>query len=895
VAETGAWHTMAPEAVVGALKTDAVTGLASAEAQARLAAVGPNELRPAERTPAWKRFLSQFNDFMIWVLGVAVLVSAFEGEIVDAIAILAILLINGVLGYLQESRAEQAMEALRRLAAPTATVVRDGRQTTVPAAELVPGDVVVLAAGDNIPADGRLLEAAALRIDESSLTGESVPASKHVEPLGDEMLALGDRRNMVYASTSVATGRGRFVVTETGQATEVGRIAELLEAQEPESTPLQSELRTVGKRIALAVLAVAALVFAIGAYQAFHAGGNEFRAHLTTALLVAISLAVAAIPEGLPATVTVALSLGVRRMAERNAIVRKLHAVETLGATTFICSDKTGTLTRNEMLVRRIVVGTDDVEILPDWAERPLDRLPDTEDRALLLRIAASCNDAEPLEDGGYLGDPTETALLAASDHLESPGRIRPRRIFEVPFDSERKRMTTAHDIDGRHVAYMKGGADVVLGLCTHALIHGETVPMTEELALLVHERNETLASRGFRTLALAFRELGDFMPAEEDAEAVETSMTYVGLVGLVDPPRAEVPEAIDTCRHAGIQVAMITGDHALTARAIAREVGLIARGDERVVTGSELERMSDEELAAVVEGVRVYARVDPAHKLRIVDALKMHGEVVAMTGDGVNDAPALKRADIGVAMGLVGTDVSREAADMVLGDDDFATIVEAVREGRAVFDNLRKVILFLLSCNVSEVLIVFTTTFFAVGGPVLLPLQLLWINLVTDGLPALALGVDPAEPGLMDRPPRSAAEGILVRRRQLQILWQGTLLTAAGLLVYLWADFFAPGHSAARAQTMLFTAIVLVQLLHAFSFRSVGRSIFSRASLENRWLLAALLGSMSLQLLVLYAPPLQAVFSTVPLTGLDWLAVAVSALLPIAVMDAVKVYRASR
>jgi P-type Ca2+ transporter type 2C len=893
VAATRVWHAMTAEAVVSELRTDGSAGLTSAEAAARLASVGPNQLRPPERTPAWKRFLGQFNDFMIWVLAVAVLVSAFEGEVADAIAILAILLINGILGYVQESRAERAMEALRELAAPTATVVRDGRQQTVPAAELVPGDVVVLAAGDSIPADGRLLEAAALRIDESSLTGESVPGAKRAECLGDEGLVLGDRRDMVYASTSVATGRGRFVVTETGEATEVGRIAELLEAQEPEATPLQRELKTVGKRIAIAVLAVAALVFAIGVWQTYRAGG-DIRAGVTTALLVAISLAVAAIPEGLPATVTVALSLGVRRMAERNAIVRKLHAVETLGATTFICSDKTGTLTRNEMRVRRIVVGTDDVEVLPDWAERPLDRVPDTADRALLLRIAASCNDAEPLEDGGYLGDPTETALLAAADHLEAPERLRPPRIAEVPFDSERKRMTTVHELDGERMAYMKGGADVVLGLCTHARLHGELTPMTEELLLLILECNEALASTGYRTLALAFRALSPSETAEEDTDALENSMTYVGLVGLVDPPRPEVPAAIETCRHAGIHVAMITGDHALTARAIGREVGLLT-GDERVVSGAELEQMSDAELARVVEDVRVYARVDPAHKLRIVDALKSHGEVVAMTGDGVNDAPALKRADIGVAMGLVGTDVSREASDMILGDDDFATIVEAVHQGRAVFDNLRKVILFLLSCNASEVLIVFLTTFFSTAGPVLLPLELLWINLVTDGLPALALGVDPAQPGIMDRPPRSAEEGILVRRRQWQIVWQGALLAAAGLLVYVWADFLSPGHSPQRARTMLFTAIVLVQLLHAFDFRSDTRSIWSLESLRNRWLIAALIGSMALQMLVIYLPALQPIFATVPLGLSDWLAVILAALLPIIVIDVLKVTRAQR
>ncbi len=888
MAEREAWHAMSPGAVSSALATDPVRGLSSEEAASRLAAAGRNELRPSRRTPGWMRFLGQFNDFMIWVLGVAVVISAFVGELIDAVAILAIVLLNGVLGFIQESRAERAMEALRELAAPTASVVRDGRQQEIAAALLVPGDVVVLTAGDSVPADGRLLESAALRVDESSLTGESVPSAKHTEELTDERLALGDRQDMVYAGTAVAVGRGRYLVTETGGETEVGRIAEMLEAQQPEATPLQRELKTVGKRIALLVLGVAAVVFAVGVRQAA-ASGVPLTQGLAIALLVAISLAVAAIPEGLPAIVTVALSLGVRRMAERSAIVRKLHAVETLGSTTFICSDKTGTLTRNEMRLRRMAVGTDLVEVLPDWAERPSDRVPDAADRSLLLAIAASCNDAEPVE-GGYLGDPTETALLAAADHLEAPERVRPRRVHEVPFDSERKRMTTVHDLDGERVAYMKGAPDIVLGLCTHVRLHGETVAMTEELELLLHEQDEMLASQGFRTLAAATRPLPVDEPIPGD-DALECGMTYVGLAALVDPPRAEVPDAIATCKRAGIRVAMITGDQAPTARFIGTEIGLLEPG-ERVVTGTEIERMSDADLKAAVEDVRVYARVDPAHKLRIVDALKAHGEVVAMTGDGVNDAPALKRADIGVAMGLVGTDVSREASDMVLADDDFSTIVHAVHEGRAVFDNLRKVILFLLSCNVSEVLIVFVTTFFS-STPVLLPLQLLWINLVTDGLPALALGVDPPASDIMARRPRSAEEGILVRRRQLQVLWQGALLAAAGLLVYVWAEVVMPGHSAERARTMLFTAIVLAQLLHAFDFRSERRSVWSVSSLRNRWLVAALVGSMSLQAIVVYVPPLRAVFSTTPLTAADWGAVVVAALLPIAVIDLVKVWRA--
>jgi len=885
------WHVLSADETLARLETDAETGLTPEEAARRLAESGPNELRRGEKSPAWKMFLGQFNDFMIWVLMVAVVISAAEGQMLEAFAITAILILNGVLGFVQEYRAEKSLEALKQMSAPTATIIRGGTEQEIAAVELVPGDIVLLEAGDKIPADGRLVDDAALRIEEASLTGESRPASKHAKETCESECVLGDRINMVFAGTSVAVGRGRYVVTDTGQNTQMGRIADLIAAQEDEKTPLQRELKGVGKRIALLVLGVAAIVFAVGVWQAWQASGESFmvalsheafRSRITVALLVAISLAVAAIPEGLPAIVTVALSLGVRKMAERNAIVRKLHAVETLGSTSFICSDKTGTLTKNEMTVRRLLVGTDLVEVLPDWGISPEDHTPNEDDQCLLLEIASSCNDAHFTADGVLVGDPTETALIVAADELHS-GHRRPKRTAEVPFDSERKRMTTVHAVDGTRIAYMKGGGDVVLGLCTHALLRGETVPMTEELRASLHDHNSTLASSGFRTLAFAYR------PLDADTvvdESVESAMTYVGIMGLVDPPRTEVAEAIEVCHKAGINVAMVTGDHALTARAIGAEIGLLE--GKQVLTGVELGAMTDDELFNVVEDVRIYARVDPEHKLRIVDALKKRGHTVAMTGDGVNDAPALKKADIGVAMGRVGTDVSREAADMVLADDKFATIVDAIRQGRAVYDNLKKFILFLLSCNVSEVLIIFTTTFFA-DTPALLPLQILWINLVTDGFPALALGVDPASPRVMDRKPRDAKESVLAPRRQAQVLWQGALITLAGLIMYVWADFFMPGHSAERAQTMLFVAMVVTQLIHAFSFRSESRTIFSAYSFKNKWLNIAFLGSFALQLLVIYAPPLQKVFSTQALSLSDWGAVSIAVLVPTVLIDIVK------
>ncbi len=886
------WHVLAPAEAVSQLETDAAAGLTTERAAALLGQWGPNELQRGEKSPAWKMFVAQFNDFMIWVLMVAVAISALEGQMLEAFAITAILILNGVLGFIQEYRAEQSLEALRQLSAPTATVIRDGVEQDIPAGELVPGDIVLIESGDKIPADGRLVDDAALRVEEASLTGESRAATKHAGATCEAVCVLGDRTNMVFAGTSVAVGRGRYVVTDTGQHTQMGRIAELLAAQEDEKTPLQQELKSVGKRIAVLVLAIAAIVFAVGVLQAWQATGESFsaalthdafRARLTVALLVAISLAVAAIPEGLPAIVTVALSLGVREMADRNAIVRKLHAVETLGSTSFICSDKTGTLTKNEMTVRRLLVGTDLTEVLPDWATSPVDNTPHDADQALLLEIASSCNDAHFTADGVLVGDPTETALIVAADELDS-GHRRPRRIAEVPFDSERKRMTTVHEVDGSRIAYLKGGGDVVLGLCSSALLRGEVVPMTEELRSALTERNATLASGGFRTLAFAYREVAADTPVT--AEALEVDMVYVGIMGLVDPPRPEVADAIDICHKAGINVAMVTGDHALTAKAIGADIGLLE--GKQVLTGVELASMTDDELYEAVEDVRIYARVDPEHKLRIVDALKRRGHIVAMTGDGVNDAPALKKADIGVAMGKVGTDVSREAADMVLADDNFATIVEAVRLGRSVYDNLKKFILFLLSCNVSEVLIIFITTFFA-STPALLPLQILWINLVTDGFPALALGVDPASPRVMERKPRNAKESVLAPRRQAQVLWQGALITLAGLIMYVWADFFMPGHSAERAQTMLFAAMVLTQLVHAFSFRSETRSIFSAYSFKNKWLNIAFLGSFALQMLVIYAPPMQKVFSTQALSLSDWGAVACAVLVPTILIDIVK------
>ena len=894
-------HTLPASSVAAALGVSPDAGLSADEVAARQDRTGPNRLHEERLTPAWLIFARQFQDFMIYVLLAAVTIAALQGDVVEAIAILAILLLNGVLGFVQESRAQSALASLNQLSAPVATVVRDSTEGDIPAEQLVPGDIVLLEAGDSIPADGRLLEAAALRVIESALTGESEASSKDADAIAPADAPLGEQGGMVFAGTAVAVGRGRFVVTATGQATQVGRIADLLAQTPDKQTPLQRELDRVGRRIALIVLAIAAIIFAEEALVALRTlhepsisaafADSAFRSATAAGLLVAVSLAVAAIPEGLPAIVTVALSLGVRRMAERNAIVRRLHAVETLGSTTFICTDKTGTLTRNEMEVQRVLVGLDAAGVSPNGAIEPDSVAPHPADLALLMTMAAANNDARLGADGELLGDPTETALLAAAEVL-APGHPQPPRVDELPFDSHRKRMTTVHEADGARVSFTKGGADVVVPLCTRALLRGQEVVLDETLRGRINAMNSEFAEAGYRTLAFAQRRLDSPAGALDTAES---DLTYVGILGLVDPPRAEVPAAIAECRRAGIHVAMITGDHVLTARAIAQDVGLLGESaGVGAISGRELEAMTDEDLAGTVCATRVFARVNPEHKLRIVAALQRQGEVVAMTGDGVNDAPALKSADIGVAMGQVGTDVARDASDLVLADDNFATIVHAIELGRVVYDNLRKAILFLLSCNMSEVLVVFVTALIS-PATTLLPLQLLWINLITDGLPALALGVDPSEPKVMDRPPRDARESILSAGAQLQIAWQGAVMTVTALGLYYGIAPLIAGTTASQARTMLFSTLVLTQLLHAFDFRSTSSTVWSLRSLENRWLVFSLGGSMALQAAIIYLPALSGIFRTAPLSAMQWIAVLGVGVVVVVVMDAAKMLLARR
>jgi Ca2+-transporting ATPase len=888
--EVVTWHALTADEAVRALRTDPEDGLSGEEAGGRLAEYGPNLLKEFKRKPAVLRFLAQFNDFMIWVLLAAVVISgALLREYIDAAVIMVIVLLNAVLGFAQESRAEQAMRALKKMSAPTAKVIRLGAEEIVPAGELVRGDVIVVEAGDLVSADSRLLTSANLRTDESSLTGESVAAEKDAGASVEPEAGVGDRANMVFAGTHVEYGRGTAVVVETGHSTQVGQIARLLEESEAGSTPLQLELRNVGKRVVYICIAIVVIVFAVGM-----ARGNDF----AIMLLFAVSLAVAAIPEGLPAIVTITLALGTQAMARLNAIVRNLPAVETLGSADYICSDKTGTLTLNRMTVTDVMFGDSSCYLFEDAREAA-----DFRATALstMLIGAALCNDARRGAGGGFIGDSTEVAILAAA---EASGFQKTRldhecpRIAEIPFDSDRKMMTTVHREDGGFVVYSKGAAEAVVERCTRVLGPGGEEALSDAARRSILTHTAELGSQTLRTLAMACKRLSDDPGV---AGSLESDLVFVGALAMKDPPRREAFHALDTCRKARIRVAMITGDHRATAEAVARELDILRPG-LRLLEGRDLERMSPEVLVSQVEDIGVYARVSPGHKVKIVEALKARGHVVAMTGDGVNDAPALKRADIGVAMGIAGTDVAKEASDMVLADDNFATIVAAVRQGRVIFNNLKKFIYFLLSCNISEVLTMFIAM--VVGFPLpLVPAQVLWINLVTDGLPALALGVDPPEPDVMERPPRIPGENILSLPRQRRLLWQGLLITAGALaafilsrylLGYNWSDT-AVGGGLDASRTVLFTTMVLSQLFHSFNLRSETRSLFASPPWENTALVGAFLISVGLQMAVLYLPFMHRAFHTQAPSLSAWILIFLCALIPVLLIDRIKVLLARR
>jgi Ca2+-transporting ATPase len=891
------------EQVVAALGTDARLGLSGSEARSRLAQYGTNELEAETPVPAWRKFLAQFQDILVVLLLAATAISAalwfYERDAAlpyEAFAIAAVVLLNAVLGYIQEARAESAVAALRRMAAAQAQVIRDGVRTRVAAAEVVPGDIVLIEEGDTIAADARIVQSTALQTAEAALTGESLPVSKVPTAIAGDA-SIGDRHNMVYSGTSATYGRGAAVVVATGMQTEMGRIAGMLRDVPDETTPLQKELDRVGKLLGAVVVVIAVVMIATIIVAEDISGPSA----IFDVLILGVALAVAAVPEGLPAVVTAVLSIGVQRMARRNAIVRHLRAVETLGSADVIASDKTGTLTKNEMTVRAVVTASGRTTLsgtgYAPAGEVVFDGDPASHGALRLelrrvLAVADRANNAVLQENDGrwtVQGDPTEGALIVAARKAGLAAEAldaRFPRVGEIPFSSERKMMSTVHaDAEQNHrlLLFAKGAPDVLLGRCSHELVGEQARPLTPGRRTEILAANDVLAGDALRTLGIAFRELpGRVMAAGEVDERLEQDFVLAGLVGMIDPPREEAREAVARAKHAGIRSVMITGDHPMTAAVIATALGIA--GEARAITGTELDQLSDADLVRESGAVSVFARVNPEHKLRIVTALQHQGAVVAMTGDGVNDAPALKTADIGIAMGITGTDVSKQAADMVLADDNFASIVAAVEEGRAIFSNIRKFLRYLLSSNIGEVM----TMFFGVllarvielprnGDAVVLPLlatQLLWINLVTDGAPALALGVDPAEPGIMDAPPRSKNEGVITRR-----MWAGIgtvgIVMAAGTLLVLDASLpggLVPGSGDLRyAQTMAFTTLMMFQLFNVFNARSDETSAFTRV-FTNRWLWAAVGLSLGLHIAVVYVPFLQQAFSTIGLSASDWL-----------------------
>jgi P-type Ca2+ transporter type 2C len=859
------WHTLTVDEATQRLETRTDSGLSSDQAAGRLAQFGSNELKEKRARPPWRMLLGQFSDFMIIVLIAAAIISGFVGDVEDTVVIIVIVILNAAIGFVQEYRAERAMAALKRMAAVSAHVLRDGRIETVSAAELVPGDVVLLESGNVVPADLRISEAARLKIDESALTGESVAVEKQISPISGIGSTLGDRLNLAYKGTIIVHGRGQGMVVATGVSSELGKIAALLSEDTDIKTPLQHRLARFGKRLAIAVLAICVLVFLIGMLR----GEPPLLMFMT-----AVSLAVAAIPEALPAVVTISLALGARKMVKQHALIRRLPAVETLGSVSYICSDKTGTLTQNKMHVTAL------------YADDVLHKLWPTsgEPWTMLLRALALNNDAHIDQHGKARGEPTEAALLHAAHEAgydraelekESP------RLLELPFDAERKRMTTLHRADDGVIAYTKGSPESVLPLCASMLGSNGEHAIDRETLL---RQSEAMAADGLRVLAFACRRW-PVLPDGLQHVAVETRLVFLGFSGLIDPPRSEVKEAVAQCRSAGITPVMITGDHPATARAIARELGILADkegadGDGRVMTGAELTQLDQAAFESEVNQVRVYARVNPAQKIKIVKALQDKGEVVAMTGDGVNDAPALRAANIGVAMGKGGTDVAREAAHMVLLDDNFATIVHAVRQGRRLYDNIRKFIRYGVTTNSAEIWTIFLAPFFGLPIP-LLPIHILWINLVTDGLPALALTTEPAERGIMRRPPRPMQESIFAHGMWQHMLWVGLLMAGLTLLTQAWA--FHTGH--AHWQTMVFTVLTLTQLVHVMAIRSEKETLFTVGLLSNPLMALALLATFMLQMATIYIPMLNPIFKTEALDASELSAcLAISAIVLLAV-----------
>ncbi len=848
------YYTLSAEKAMKELNTSP-SGLSDEEAKARLGQHGPNELKEAKKMSPILIFFAQFNNFLVWILLLAVGISAAIGDYVESIVITVIIILNSAIGFLQEYRAEKAIEALKKLAGLRADVIRNGERKQVDAKELVPGDIIMIETGDKISADCRLIEESNLEAQESSLTGESTPVIKGVEAI--KQAPIAERLNMVFSGTIVTKGRAKAVVVGTGMRTEIGKIATLMETAKEELTPLQKKLAGFGKQIGILTLVIAAIVFGATVLR----GENPLKM-----FEVAVSLAVAAIPEGLPAVVAMSLALGVQRMIKRNALIRKLPSVETLGSTTVIATDKTGTLTLDKMTVKKIYVSGRVTEVAGEGYSTS-ERLSAGEDEQLLLRIGAVCNDSA-LSGEGISGDPTEAALLvsaAKAGLLKESLDSKFRRADEIPFDSDRKRMTTINEAGSQMVMYTKGAPDVVLRLCDRIYVNGMARKMTPSDRKAIEKTNEQFASEALRVLGFAYK------PVKNPADKSEKDLIFVGLQAMIDPPRPEVRAAIEMCRQAGIRVVMITGDHKLTAVAIAKELGIMGQA----VTGEELDRISN--LEGKVDEIGVYARVSPEHKIKIIDALKKKGHIAAMTGDGVNDAPALKKADIGIAMGITGTDVSKEASKMILTDDNFASIVNAVEEGRGIYDNIRKFIYFLLSSNLAEVLVIFLAIIIGLKLP-LLAIQILWVNLVTDGLPAIALGVEPISKDVMAKKPRKPEEGILTKKMAIRLVSMAATITVGTLGLYVWAlkskgwswgqEIISESPAYIYAVTVAFTALMMFEMLNAIASKSEEKNFFS-GLFSNKWLLLAIISSFALHLAVIYTP-LSAYFSTTALSIKD-------------------------
>ena len=894
------WFNKTVQEVEKELGTSADKGLNQNQVEESAKKYGLNELQEKKKDSLLKKFIEQFKDFSIIVLIIAAIVSGIvgvvEGEgITDTIIILIVVFLNAIIGIIQESKAEKSLEALKKLSSHAAKVIRNGKEQVIPARELVPGDLVVIETGDYVAADLRIIEAINLKSQESSLTGESVPVEKTTEKIDGQEIGLGDRKNMLFSSSLITYGRGKAIVVDTGMNTEVGKIAGMLDQAEKQETPLQKRLNSLGKTLGIACLAICAAIFAIGLIQ-----GKP----IIDMFMTAVSLAVAVIPEGLVAVSTIVLAIGVQKMVKKNAIVKKLPAVETLGSSTVICSDKTGTLTQNKMTVERVFC---------DDELQDIKNINKTEDFKKLVYNCMLCNDSRVLENGEIGGDPTETALVDMAFKQKYTQEIFKEnpRVEEVPFDSERKLMTTVNKNNGKYIVYTKGGVDELLKCCNSFLYKGQVRTNLETYVGWVRENNEKMAREALRVLAFAYKEL-DHMPSKEEMKTIESNLTFVGMVGMIDPPREEAKKAVEKCKKAGIKTVMITGDHKVTAIAIAKKLGIL-KDESEALTGIELDKISDEQLTKDIRKYSVYARVSPEHKVRIVKAWQANGEVVAMTGDGVNDSPALKTSDIGCAMGKVGTEVAKEAADVILTDDNFATIVSAVEEGRRIYDNILKVIQFLISCNVGEVVVLLLATLFApqIGQwfgitdvtmiQVLLPIHILWINLVTDSFPALALAFDPANKDIMDRKPIKKGEGIFTKGRTFRIIYQGImigLLTLSAFLIGL-ASTTEPIDGLTLEQTkievgetMAFVVLAFSELVHVFNVRDNKNSIFKTGILGNKVLLLAIGASALLMAVILVIPGLREVFSIPILPMGNVLEIIGLVLAPVVIVEILKLFK---